>query len=569
MYQGIGASAGIGIGKAVLIRQAELDWSGVVFQGAAAEKERLHKAIAAFIDKTNAMADAMRARVGEKQAEILTGQVLMVGDPFMSSQMEENIDRGLCAEAAVDGVCAMYIDMFSQVEDELTRQRASDVKDLRARLISILMGKESVDLASLPAGSILVAHDFTPSMTAGIQRQHVEAVVTEVGGVTSHSAILARTMELPAALSVPGIMSAVQDGDTLVVDGGEGQVLVNPDPAVVQEYRERQARLAADKAALAAYRDRPTLTADGQTRELFCNIGSPKDTEKVLEATGEGIGLFRTEFLFMDRASLPTEEEQFEAYRQVAQAMGGREVIIRTLDVGGDKEIPYLGMEKEDNPFLGFRAIRYCLQRREMFTAQLRALLRASAYGKVKIMLPLVTCIEELRQTRALLGQLKEELAAQDIPFDRDIKLGVMIETPAAALISDLLAREADFFSIGTNDLTQYTMAVDRGNSAVAYLYSPLQPAVLRSIRTIIRNGREAGIPVGMCGEAAADPLMIPLLIAFGLTEFSVSATSVLATRRAIASWSQNEAERLAEEVMALSDSDGIKAYLKAAVSKH
>ena len=297
--------------------------------------------------------------------------------------------------------------------------------------------------------------------------------------------------------------------------------------------------------------------------DLYCNIGGPGDVNAALEATAEGVGLFRTEFLFMDRAALPTEEEQFQVYRDVAARLEGREAVIRTLDVGGDKEIPYLGLEKEENPFLGFRAVRYCLERTDVFRAQLRALLRASAFGRVKIMLPLITCVDELRAARALLEELKRELDGEGVPYDRDVKLGVMIETPAAALIADLLAREADFFSIGTNDLIQYTMAVDRGNARVAYLYSPLNPAVLRSIRAVIRSGAEAGIPVGMCGEAAADPLLIPLLLSFGLDEFSVGAASVLVTRRRISRWSKADADALAAQALVLSTEAEVRALLK------
>ena len=563
MYQGIAASEGIGIGKAVLLVEPDLDFSGAVFAGADAEKSRLSAAVAEFTQKTSALAETMKARVGEKQAEILTGQVMMISDPFMTGQMNEAIDSGQCAEAAVDAVCGLYIGMFSAMEDELMRQRASDVGDLKNRLLAILLGRTAVDLGSVPPGSVLVARDFTPSMTAGIVRENVAAIVTEAGGFTSHSAILARTMELPAVLSVPHITTLLQEGGSVVVDGGEGTVLPDPDAAVLAEYERRRRALAEEKAALAELRGRPTLTADGVKVDLCCNIGGPGDVNAVLEATAEGVGLFRTEFLFMDRAALPTEEEQFQVYRDVAARLEGREVVIRTLDVGGDKEIPYLGLEKEENPFLGFRAVRYCLERTDVFRAQLRALLRASAFGRVKIMLPLVTCVDELRAARALLEELKRELDEEGVPYDRDVKLGVMIETPAAALIADLLAREADFFSIGTNDLIQYTMAVDRGNARVAYLYSPLNPAVLRSIRAVIRSGAEAGIPVGMCGEAAADPLLIPLLLSFGLDEFSVGAASVLATRRRISRWSKADADALAAQALVLSTEAEVRALLK------
>ena len=566
MYNGIGASAGIGIGRAVLVRLPDLDYSHVAFQGAEAEKARLSAAAAAFTEKTAAMAEAMKERVGEKQAEILLGQIMMLGDPFMTSQMNDFIDQGACAEGALDAVCGMYVDMFSSVEDELTRQRATDVRDLRDRMLAQLLGQAELDLSALPPSAVLVARDLTPSMTAGLKKDAVAGIVTEVGGTTSHSAILARAMELPAVLSVENATALIKEGDTVVVDGGEGQVLVSPGEDILRDYRARREALLAQRADLDLYRGRPTRTADGRAVRLCGNIGSAKDARAVMEATGEGVGLFRTEFLFMDRSALPDEEEQFQAYRAAAEALEGRELIIRTLDVGGDKDIPYLGLEKEDNPFLGYRAIRYCLGRQDVFAAQLRALLRASAYGDIKIMLPLVTCADELRQAKALLTRLKGELDAEGLPYNREIRVGVMIETPAASLIADLLAREADFFSIGTNDLTQYTMAADRGNAKVSYLGSPYNPAVLRSIRHIIRCGHEAGIPVGMCGEAAADPLMLPLLLSFGLDEFSVGASAILPTRKLLSKWSVEEAGRLTAEVMELSSTDGIRAYLKANV---
>ncbi|HIR85357.1 MAG TPA: phosphoenolpyruvate--protein phosphotransferase [Candidatus Galloscillospira excrementavium] len=563
MLHGIGASEGIGIGTAVLVAEPDLDYSHVTPAGPEAEKARLAAAVDTFIQKTSALADTMREQVGEKQAEILSGQVMMLSDPYMQSQMNDAIDAGGCAEGAVDSVCQMYVDMFSSMDDEMMRQRASDVGDLRARLLGLLLGREAVDLSAVPAGSVLVARDFTPSMTAALRRENVAAIVTEAGGFTSHSAILARTMSLPAVLSVPGVTALVKNGDTLVVDGGEGVVLQNPEPSQLKAYRARQAELAAQRAALEQFRGLPTRTADGREVQLFCNIGSDRDLAAVLENTGEGVGLFRTEFLFLDRAALPTEEEQFQVYRTVAEGLAGREVIIRTLDVGGDKDIPYLGLKQEENPFLGCRAIRYCLGHQEMFRAQLRALLRASAFGKVRIMLPLVTRLDEVRAARALLEELKGELDRSGIAYDKNIPLGVMVETPAAALIADLLAREADFFSIGTNDLTQYTMAVDRGNADVAYLYSPLDPAVLRSLRAVIRAGKAAGIPVGMCGEAAADPRLIPLLLSFGLDEFSVSPAAVLSTRRAIAGWTAAGADAVAERAMGLATEAEVAALLK------
>ena len=550
MFKGIGASAGIGIGRAVLVREPDLSYAHVTFAGQEAEQSRLTAAVAAFTQRTRGMAEKMKAQVGSQQAEILLGQIMMIQDPYMTGQMKELIAAGRCAEAALDTVCRMYIEIFSSMEDELMRQRATDVEDLRIRILMILLGQEGLDLSNLPADTVLVAHDLTPSMTAELKRGSIAGILTEVGGTTSHAAILARTMELPAVLCVNGLIEKVKDGDVLILDGGEGIAISDPDETTLARYQRRQERFREARAALIRFAGKPTRTKDGYAVALYGNIGNPEHAEQVMEATGEGVGLFRTEFLFMDRESLPTEEEQFEAYRRAVEIMDGREVIIRTLDVGGDKNIPYLRLEKEENPFLGFRAVRYCLEREEVFVPQLRALLRASACGDLKIMLPLVTNLEELRRTRALLEKLKGELEVAGVPYNREVKLGVMIETPAAALIADLLAKEADFFSIGTNDLTQYVMAADRGNQNVSALGVPFQPAVLRAIQSIIAAGHSAGIPVGMCGEAAADPNMIPLLLSFGLDEFSVSPSAILQTRKSIAGWSKAEADDLAGRVM-------------------
>ena len=564
ILRGIAASDGIGLGRAVCVREENLDYSDVAYSGKESEKARLQAAIEEFEQRTSAMAEHIRQQVGDTESEILTGQIAMLADPFMRSQMQDAIDGGACAEAAVDNVCTMYADMFAAVEDEMMRQRATDVKDIRSRLLGILLGAASVDLSNLPAGTVLVTRELTPSMTVGLQKENVAAIITATGGKTSHSAILARALQVPAVLSVTKVLEVVQDGDGLIVDGGDGIAILNPDERTRSEYLTRQKDYQARIASLKVYQDRPTVDADGKRYQLFANIGSAAEAEVAAQSGAEGIGLFRTEFLFMDRTSLPDEMVQYEAYRAVSQTMAGKEVIIRTLDVGGDKAIEYLGMEKEENPFLGHRAIRYCLDRPDLYKVQLRALLRAGAEEhNIKIMLPLVTSVDEVRAARELLEQCKQELSEAGLPYDKDIALGVMIETPAAALTADLLARESDFFSIGTNDLTQYTMAVDRGNAQVASLYTPFQPAVLRSIRSVITAAKEAGIPVGMCGEAAADPGLIPLLMAWGLDEFSVSTSSVLATRASIHRWREDEVKRIAQEALGLSTASGVEGYLK------
>lgn len=564
MNKGIAGSAGYGVGKVVIISDAKPEYENRTITDTDAEIKRYDDAVAAFTEKTHAMAEAMKESVGEHNAEILEGHILLLTDPGMDEITKGAIMSGTCAEAAFESTCDMFAGMFQMADDELTRQRATDIGDIKVRMLKILTGTPDMNISEVPAGTILVAEDLTPSMTAGIVKENVAGIITAVGGKTSHSAILARALEIPAVLSVDGIVDMVSDGMTAVVDGCDGICILDPSQEEVDEYQAKREKYLNDKALLEVYRGKDTVTADGVKVHLYGNIGNPEDAKQVAACDGEGVGLFRTEFLFMGASELPSEEEQFQAYKAAAETMEGREVIIRTLDVGGDKDIPYLGLEKEDNPFLGFRAVRYCLQNKDSYRVQLRALLRASAFGDIKIMVPLVTCVDEIRSVKALVKELMVELDAENIAYNKDIQVGAMIETPAASIIADLLAKEADFFSIGTNDLTQYTMAVDRGNAKVAYLYSSYNPAVLRSMKNIIEAANAVGIMVGMCGEAAADPLLIPLLISFGLGEFSVSATSVLATRGTIAKWSKAEADELAAKALSLATETEVAELLKA-----
>ncbi len=568
MYKGIAASRGIGIGKICRIIEPDLSFEAKVVTDIEAEKARFSKAIKDFVEETNAMAEEVRKNIGPKEAEILLGHAAMMDDPAMSGEMFSMIETGQCAEAALTAVSDMFYGIFSTMDDEMMRQRASDIADVKVSLLKILLGVKDVNISSVPAGTVLVCKDLTPSMTSQIVKENVAGILTEVGGPTSHSAILARALEIPAVLSVPGIVDSVSDGDAAIVDGNAGDVFINPELNVLSEYIIKREDFNKKKAELKKFIGKETLTADGDKLEIYCNIGTPKDAKKAMECDGEGVGLFRSEFLFMDNTHLPTEEEQFEAYKEAVETMEGRTVIIRTLDIGGDKDIPYMDFEKEENPFLGFRAVRYCLAHQDMYKVQLRAIVRASAYGKAKIMVPLVTTVEEVRTVKKLVAEIKDELRAEGIAFDENIEVGCMMETAASAAIADLLAKEADFFSIGTNDLTGYTMAVDRGNAKVAYLYSAFQPAVLRSIRTIIKAGKEAGIPVGMCGEAAADPLMIPLLMSFGLDEYSVNPVLVLRARCIISKWTRAEADALAEKVMAMATEEEVKAELEASAKE-
>ena len=564
MYEGVNASEGIGIGTVAVAVEPDLTFTPHAVEDAAAEKARFKAALEVFCKKTEAQAEHMKTSVGEAEAEIMSGHVTLAQDPELTGAIEASIDGGTCAEQALVETSTMFENMFLSMDDEVFRLRAADIADIRAGILAELLGREVVDLSVLPAGTIIVVHDLTPSMTATIDKANVAGIVTETGCRTSHSAIIARALEIPAVLSVSNACGALHNGMTAIVDGSMGVVIGEPDEETLADYTERAEQFAAEKRALEAFRGKPSVTADGIAKVLACNIGSPDDVNGALDHDAEAIGLFRSEFLFMDAKELPSEEEQFEAYRKVAVAMKGAPVIIRTLDVGGDKEIPYMNLQKEENPFMGYRAIRYCLDNPDEYKVQLRALLRASAFGDIKIMVPLVTCVEEIRAVKKLVEECKAELREEGRTFNDNIQVGIMMETAAAANIPDLLAKESAFFSIGTNDLTGYTMASDRGNDRVAYLYSWYYPAVLRAIKNIIEAGVRAGIMVGMCGEAAADPLLTPLLIAWGMEEFSTSAPSILRTRKAISQWTKAEADELAAKVLELSTAEEVKALLEA-----
>ena len=565
MYEGVNASDGIGIGVARVAVEPDLSFTPHKPDDAGDEKQRYAAAVAKFIEQTNAQIERMTQTVGEEAAAIMGAHIEFAEDEGIQEMVNGSIEAGMCAEQAVSEAYDMYYNMFSNMEDELFRERAADVADVKTGLLADLLGKEVVDLSTLPENSVVVVHELTPSMTADIDKDNVAAIVTETGGRTSHSAIIARALEIPAVLSVADCTKNIKGGDMVIVDGSRGRVLVNPADSDLTHYRAKAKQFAEEKQALEAYRGKPTVTGDGDKVLLVANIGNPDDANVAAEHDCEGVGLFRSEFLFMDAKELPTEDEQFTAYQKVALRMKNQPLIIRTLDVGGDKEIPYMNLQKEENPFMGYRAVRYCLNNPEQYKVQLTALLRASAFGDIKIMIPLVTNLDEIRQVKALVEECKADLDARGVSYNKDIEVGTMIETPAASLIADDLAAECDFFSIGTNDLIGYTMCADRGNDRVAYLYDVYQPAVLRSLKRIIEEGNKAGIMVGMCGEAAADPLLIPVLISFGLGEFSVSAPSILRTRRIISEWTKAEADALTEKVMKLKTAAEVKAMLQAA----
>lgn len=566
MIRGIGTSKGIGMGKALIVDSPELEVRVTQITDVGAEKKRYESAKQEFITETKQMMEELKQRLGEKDktALILQNQIYLINDAEMDKGIHQLIEsRKVCAEAAVEETCALYIKIFAGSDSEAVNQRVADIIDLKNRVIGILMGVKKVDLTHLPEGTIIVAKELQPSVTAVMDTKHVAGIVAEKGGDTSHAAILARALEIPAVLSIKNALEKIKNDDFVIVDGEYGEIFINPIPKTIQIYEKKRNIYQEQVQELKKYINKETVTKDGKKVCLASNIGNAQDAAKAMEAGAECVGLFRTEFLFMNGVSMPTEEEQFEAYKKAAVICKEKVLTIRTLDIGGDKDIPYMGLVKEGNPFLGYRAIRFCLGRTDIFTVQLRAILRASAYGNIRIMIPLVTGINELRTVKTILHNIMRELDQKEIKYDKNIPVGIMVETPAACVMADVLAKEADFFSIGTNDLTQYTIAVDRGNENVAYLYSAFHPAVLRSIKRVIECAKEENIEVGMCGEAAADSAMLPVLLAFGLDEFSVTASKVLETRKNIASWTMKEAAAVTDTVMGMSTEKEVSTYLR------
>lgn len=562
---GVGAAEGIGIGAAKVVREQNVEVVKKSIPDSEAEVNNFMRILDITKAETEEMSQALEKNASAKEAEILFGHIMLMSDPMLVDEIVNRIKvESVCAEYAIEEVCNQYAAVFASMDDELMQQRATDMLDIKTRLIKKILGIENTDLSKLPYGSILVAKDLTPSMTAGLNPENVLGIVTQFGGKTSHSAILARALEIPAVVGLSNLPEDISDDTDILLDGESGEVIILPTDAQKTEYEDKKKKYDANKELLKKYRELPSISKDGKKVEIAGNIGSPEDAKQVIENGGEGIGLFRTEFLFMDRDCMPTEEEQFESYKEVAVAMEGKPVIIRTLDIGGDKEIPYMGIVQDEIPFLGYRAIRLCLDRKDdIYIPQLRALLRASAYGNIKIMLPLITSMDEIREAKALINDIKKELDEKNIAYNKNIEVGIMVETAAASLLADIFAKEVDFFSIGTNDLIQYTMSVDRGNVKIAGLYSPFSPAVLRSINRIITEGKKAGIMVGMCGEAAADPLLIPALLAWGMDEFSMSASSILKSRQIISGCDSKDLKAKVDKVLEMSTESEIKEYLK------
>jgi phosphoenolpyruvate-protein phosphotransferase (PTS system enzyme I) len=535
MKKGIAASRGYAIGKVALKEHEEVAIVEREIENLEEEKVRLQGAVTLSREQLEKIRVKAEAEMGADKAAVFESHMMLLDDPEFVGAIEANVEGSMVnAEKALMDVVDMFVGIFDAMDDEYMKERAADVKDVGNRILNNLLGKSMEGMGELESNTIVVAHDLTPSDTAGLDKSKVIAFLTNIGGRTSHSAIMARTLEIPAIVGLGDITETVKDGDRLIVDGTEGVVIINPTDEQIGEYNSRKTKFEAEKEELKKLVNVETNTKAGKRIEVVGNIGQPQDVLKVIENGGEGVGLFRTEFLYMDRDTMPTEEEQFESYKFVAEKLEGKPIVIRTLDIGGDKKLPYLPMPEEMNPFLGYRAIRICLDRVDLFKIQLRALLRASAYGNIKIMFPMISSVSEFLTSKKILAECMEELRAEGKAFNEKLETGIMVEIPAAAVMADEFAKHVDFFSIGTNDLIQYTLAADRMNEKVSYLYDPMHPAVLRLIKMTIDAAHNAGKWCGMCGEMAGDEEAIPTLVEYGLDEFSMSASSILTAKKII-----------------------------------
>lgn len=564
MFNGIPASDGIAIGYAVVIKELGVDVDKIAILNVDEEVSRFKAAVKKAEIELEKLRDKTEKKFGIDKAQIFDAHILMLSDPELIEGVIFKInEEKVNAEHAVNETVKTFMSIFEAMENEYMRERAADIGDIGKRLIYILLGQENKAISEIDMECIIVAKDLAPSDTAQINKEFILGFVTEIGGRTSHTAIMARSIEIPAVVGVSNITELVKNGDLIIIDGNKGSVIVNPDKKTLKKYMDSKFSYNKELNELLKYAAIKTVTLDGREVEVSANIGDPLNVESALKYGADGIGLFRSEFLYMGSDRLPTEEEQFIAYRKVVENMGTKPVIIRTLDVGGDKSLPYLDIGHEMNPFLGYRAIRVCLDRQDIFKTQLRAILRASAFGNSRIMFPMISGIEELLSAKAIVEEVKLELLNENISFNEKIELGIMIEIPSAAIMSDVLAKEVDFFSIGTNDLIQYTIAVDRMNDKIANLYDSCNPAVLRLIKLVIENGHREGKKVYMCGEAASDPALIPVFLGFGLDEFSMSPSSILKARQLITTLSYNESKTISEKVLSFTNSKDIRTYLE------
>lgn len=562
--QGIPASSGIAIAKAYRLENPELTVEKKTIDNAQAEVERFEKAVETSKKELEKIKEHAHRELGADKAEIFSAHLLVLSDPELLNPIKDRIKSdSVNAEVALDETAGMFINMFEQMDNEYMKERAADIRDVTKRVIAHLLGVGVSNPSLISEEVIIIAEDLTPSDTAQLNRQYVKAFTTDIGGRTSHSAIMARSMEIPAVVGTKNVTEKIQNDTMVIVDGLDGVVIVDPTEEEIATYTEKAKKHEEQKKEWAKLVNEKSLSLDGQEVELAANIGTPKDVKGVLANGGEGVGLYRTEFLYMGRTELPTEEEQYKAYKEVLERMEGKPVVVRTLDIGGDKELPYLNLPKEMNPFLGFRAIRLCLEEQEIFRTQLRALLRASSYGNLKIMFPMIATLGEFRQAKAILLEEKEALVKNGTEVNENIELGIMVEIPSTAVLADIFAKEVDFFSIGTNDLIQYTMAADRMNEQVSYLYQPYNPAILRLIDNVIQAAHKNGKWAGMCGEMAGDPIAIPILLGLGLDEFSMSATSILPARTQLRGISKEEAASYREQILSMGTAEEVVEFVK------
>ena len=569
--QGIAASDGIAIAKVYTLTEPDLSFTKISVENTDKEISRLEEALAVSTKEIELIKETALKNLGEEEAQVFEAHLMVLSDPELVGQVKDAItSQKVNAEHALKEVSDMFISIFAGMEDNpYMQERAADIRDVSKRILANLLGVKIPSPATIKDEVVVVAGDLTPSDTAQLNRQYVKAFVTDIGGRTSHSAIMARSLEIPAIVGTKEITSLAKDGDLIIIDGLSGDVFLNPSEDVVAEYRAKAEAFAAQQAEWEKLKDADTFTKDGHQVELAANIGTPKDLEGVINNGAEGVGLYRTEFLYMDSHDMPTEEDQFEAYKAVLEGMNGKPVVVRTMDIGGDKELPYLPLPHEMNPFLGYRAIRISLNEPEMFRTQLRALLRASVYGKLRIMFPMIATLNDFRGAKALLLEEKAKLVAEGVAVSDDIQVGIMIEIPAAAVLAHQFAKEVDFFSIGTNDLIQYTMAADRMNERVSYLYQPYNPSILTLIKHVIDSAHKEGKWAGMCGEMAGDQTAVPLLVGLGLDEFSMSASSVLKTRSLISRLTLEDMKALADKASnECATVQEVEALVEEAVSK-
>ncbi|BDR64764.1 phosphoenolpyruvate-protein phosphotransferase [Clostridium tetani] len=562
--KGISASNGIAIGKAFILKIGDVEIIKETIKDGEEENQRFITALEKGKKQLSKIMKDAKEKLGEEKSKIFEAHLFMLDDPEFTGQVSEKIlKQKINAEYALKSTSEELVAIFEQIEDDYMRERVADIKDVTNRILRILTGNEGISISEIEEESILIGYDLTPSDIAQIDKNKILGFATEIGGVTSHSAIIARSIGIPSVLGVGKEIEEIKNGELIILDGNKGLIITNPDDEKINLYKKQIEEEKKLQKILGKYKNIEVITLDGRKVEVASNIGSIEDSENALKNGAEGIGLFRTEFLYMASSELPEEEFQYNAYKEVLEKMGEKPVIIRTLDIGGDKKLSYLTIDEEMNPFLGYRAIRLCLHRKDIFKTQLRALLRASYYGNLKIMFPMIANLQELREAKSILEECKEELRKESIAFNENIKVGIMVEIPSAAIMSDVLAKEVDFFSIGTNDLIQYTIAVDRMNEKVSYLYDFFNPAVLRLINNVIVNGHKEGKFVGMCGEMAGKKELIPLLLGMGLDEFSMSASSVLKAKKLITELNYEDCKKIVSKVMEMGTAEEVKAFLE------